>query len=341
MLKLATIGTSWITEQFLEAAVGSNEYTAHAIYSRNIDTASEWAEKWDAPHAYDNLDEMLANPEIDVVYIASPNALHFEQAVQVLEAKKHAIIEKPLVTDVKDLDVLHEVAEKNDRLFFEAARHIHGEEFHSLKQKIDQLMVESKKPFLGGNFTFGQYSSRYDQYLEALAAGEKVPNVFSPQFAGGTMMDLSIYPLYLAVALFGLPEESKMFTVDGPNGVDLVNQIILRYETGELLNIFVSKSVHSLQKNELYFGDHTLVFDSVSEIGEVNLYDRNNEQLSSEYLPFDNPLSAEAKDFALVIKQPGSEESQKKYELWHKICREVHQLMNDLVENTNSVGKSM
>ncbi|WP_018659923.1 Gfo/Idh/MocA family protein [Allofustis seminis] len=335
MLKLATIGTSWITEQFIEAALASKQYTCEAIYSQNLKTATQWAEKWHANNAYNRLADLLQNPEIDAVYIASPNSLHYEQALQAIIHQKHVIIEKPMVTSLKQWDALIEASRKNNVYLFEAARHIHSADFKYLQNLFWELKEKNDKPFLGGNFTMGQYSSRYDQYLKSLEQHKPVPNVFSPEFSGGTLMDLSIYPLYLALALLGQPRAAKMFTVNGPNQIDLVNQIILTYDDGALLTIYVSKCCHSMHKQEIYLGAQTLVFDSVSEIGTIELYNLNNEKISSKTFPSQNPLFAEATAFAHVMQENAQQNLSRDYQKWLTLSRNVHQLIQKLNDNPN------
>lgn len=97
MLRLGIIGTSWISHEFIKAAHETGHYHLEAVYSRNRQTAQDFCEPYGAISCYTDLVDFL-DSELDVVYIASPNSLHFAQAKLAILAKKHVIIEKPAVT---------------------------------------------------------------------------------------------------------------------------------------------------------------------------------------------------------------------------------------------------
>ena len=95
MLALGVIGTNWISHQFVEAALASGKYQLKGVYSRKLATAEEFGAKYDGECFYEtDLDKFFAR-DFDVVYIASPNSLHFAQAKVALLAGKHVIVEKP------------------------------------------------------------------------------------------------------------------------------------------------------------------------------------------------------------------------------------------------------
>ena len=98
MLKLGIIGTSWISHEFITAAYQTGHYHLQAVYSRKMKTAQEFCEPYGAISCYTDFIDFL-DSELDVIYIASPNSLHFAQAKLAILAKKHVIIEKPAVTN--------------------------------------------------------------------------------------------------------------------------------------------------------------------------------------------------------------------------------------------------
>ena len=92
MFKLAVIGTNWISQQFVEAAIQTKEFCLHAVYSRDVEKAREFGSPYNAEAYYDNLDALGADESVDAVYIASPNSFHAPQAGQMLKAGKHVIL---------------------------------------------------------------------------------------------------------------------------------------------------------------------------------------------------------------------------------------------------------
>ena len=98
MIRLGTVGTSNICRFFIGGANLTKEFVLSAVYSRNFDTGLEFAKEHNCSKVYTNLLEMAESSDIDAVYIASPNSLHYEQSKVFLESGKHVICEKPIVT---------------------------------------------------------------------------------------------------------------------------------------------------------------------------------------------------------------------------------------------------
>ncbi|MDZ7835107.1 MAG: Gfo/Idh/MocA family oxidoreductase [Alkalibacterium sp.] len=182
-LRLGTIGTSGITEQFIEAAKQSGEYTYQGVYSRHMSKADDFKNRFGAEETYDDFDAFLNAEAIDVVYVASPNSLHFSQARDVIAHGKHAIVEKPMVTSLKEWKELTDLAREKGVVVVEAARHIFEPNFVKLTQ-----LIKGFDGISGATLTYSKYSSRYDNVLD----GEEPP-IFSPKFAGGAANDLGIY----------------------------------------------------------------------------------------------------------------------------------------------------
>lgn len=173
MLKLGIIGTGDISHHFIEAAHASGKYQLVAVYSRKLETAATFASRYQDIQLFDQLEDFFKS-SFDVVYIASPNSLHFAQAKAALSAGKHVILEKPAVTQPQDWPDLVQTAEKNHCFIFEAARNYHEKAFTIIKNFL------ADKQILGADFNYAKYSSK----MPNLLAGH-TPNVFSERFAGG------------------------------------------------------------------------------------------------------------------------------------------------------------
>ncbi len=215
-VNLACVGTSFITEQTLAALKNVPAVQPYAIYSRSLEKAQAYA----LNKAYDNFDEMLADPQVELVYIASPNTLHYEQAKRSLQAKKHVVLEKPFVQTLSEAQELFALADAQGIMLFEAITTIHNESYKYLKTHLKEL-----GPVRHFYANYSQFSSRYSKYL----SGE-VSNIFDPAFAGGSLGDLNIYNLHLAVGLFGAPKKSQYFANRGFNTVDTSGVAVLSYD---------------------------------------------------------------------------------------------------------------
>ena len=224
-IPFATIGTSWITDSFIQCAHSTGLWQLVAIYSRNADTAAAFAAKYNlqtSTSAYTSISALASNPSIRAVYIASPNSLHDQQARQFLDTaktKKHLIIEKPATSNAAELEGLYALADAHGVFLLEAYRHLHEANFHVLRDvalpKLGTLGAAAANAGGGGNdgsnvgstvygasLTYASYSSRYDKVL----SGGPTPNIFSLDFSGGSLVDLGVYPISLAISLFGLPD---------------------------------------------------------------------------------------------------------------------------------------
>ena len=320
MINLGIIGTNRITDQFVQAAHETGKYRLAAVYSRRLDTAQKFGEKYgDVEYATD-LDTFFGLEHVNTVYIASPNSLHFEQAKQGILAGKNVIVEKPAFSTPTEMDEIIELANQKRVFFFEAARNIHEKSFKTIAD-----FLPSKDQIIGADFSFMKYSSRYDQVLDG---GE--PNIFSPHFSGGALVDLGVYPIYAALAWFGMPKESVYFGQKIATGVDGFVVGVLRYDNFDV-TIRSGKINDSFQQSEIYLVNGTLVMDAVNSISEAIFHDRNHqrrEKLAVHQL--ENPMVEEAEEFARVILNPTDRKLGTDYEEWVELSRNVNQVMYDM-----------
>lgn len=314
MIHLGIIGTNWITDQFVQAAHETGRYQLTAVYSRKLATAQSFAEKYGEVTCVDDLTAFFQLEELDTVYIASPNSLHFEQAKQGILSGKNVIVEKPAFSTPSEMAEIIELANENQVLFFEAARNIHEKSFDT----IASVLTEHGN-IIGANFTYMKYSSRYD----AVLAGEE-PNIFSPHFSGGALVDLGVYPVYAALAWFGRPQNVYYFARKIVTGVDGIGTIILRYETFDV-TIQTGKIGNSDLKSEIYFENGTLELNAVNAIEQAVFYDRTNNETVLPVTAQANPMVEEAADFAEVIENKTDPQLGARYEEWIELARDVNE----------------
>ena len=271
MINFGTVGTGWITESFIQAAQLSGQLQLTSVYSRTEDKAKQLADTYNASYLYTDLEEMARSSEIEAVYIASPNSVHFEQTLTFLKNKKHVICEKPIFSTSAELAKAYQTAEENGVYLFEAIRNIHTPNFNILKDNL-HLAGELRSTVL----PYMKYSSRYDLFLQ----GED-PNIFSAKYSGGALVDLGVYPLYLAVGLFGEPKQVTYHPVLLRSGVDGSGTLVLTY--GEFIcTILCSKISHSELPCEIHGEKGTFVLDDAAPISNITFVD--NRGLEREIL---------------------------------------------------------
>lgn len=218
-MKIGTIGTGFIVEAILETIEKTEGITCEAVYSRRESTAMALARKFHIKKTYTVLDEMLADPSIDFIYVASPNSIHYEQTKMALLHGKNVICEKPFVPSPQQARELIALAKERKLFLFEGITTLHQPNYEAVRQYLPQL--GTLKMVL---CTFCQYSSRYD----ALMSGQ-TPNVFNPAFAGGALMDINLYNIYFVTGLFGKPDKVHYFAGLHENGIDTHGILIMQY----------------------------------------------------------------------------------------------------------------
>lgn len=320
-LGLGTIGTSWITDSFIEAALETELYDLNCVYSRRAENAQEFASKYGEIPIETDLDKFVNNDNLNVVYIASPNSLHYEQALLALNAEKHVVVEKPATTNADQWEEMLRVAKENNVFVFEAARHMHIPNF----KKITNIVADLGD-IQGATFAYAKYSSRYDDVL----AGNE-PNIFSLKFAGGVLMDLGVYPIYTTVALFGKPQNVHYFPRKIKTGVDGSGTIILEYDAFDV-TLLISKITTSMIGMEIYGEDETLLVDHATDMNQATRLDAKT--LKEEEVSLDrqneNTMYYEAEKFAQMITTKDQASTLKHYAELSELAKIVSGILHDL-----------
>lgn len=219
-IKLGTIGSGIIVHHILDAVVRTEGIRLEAVYSRSQEKGEALAKEYGANKVYTDMDAFLADPEVDLVYIATPNLLHYPQAKKALLAGKHVLLEKPFTTKAEHARELVELAREKGLYLIDAVPTAFLPNLELLRRQIPKV---GKIKLVMSNYS--QYSSRYDLVL----AGE-VPNMFNPEYAGGCLMDINFYNVYLNVALFGKPQAQVYYPNIYPGLVDTSGVMVMNYD---------------------------------------------------------------------------------------------------------------
>ncbi|MFI8417215.1 Gfo/Idh/MocA family protein [Serratia sp. NPDC078593] len=303
MIRFAVVGTNWITERFIDAAHTSGKMKLSAIYSRRLEHAKAFGSNYQIEQCFDSLDALAQSDMIDAVYIASPNALHCQQSLLFLRHKKHVICEKPLASNLKEVEQLLACARENQVVLFEAFKSAHLPNFITLQHALPNI-GKLRKALIN----YCQYSSRYPRYL----AGEN-PNTFNPQFSNGSIMDIGYYCLASAVALFGAPKSAIASATLLDSGVDAHGTVCLNYGDFDVI-LSHSKISNSEIPSEIQGEDGSLIIDKISECQGIALTPRGGNRQDLSQIQHSNTMLYEAKAFASLIEKqqvehPGLENS--------------------------------
>lgn len=322
MISFGVIGTSTISHNFVAHAHASGQWALKAIYSRDGSKAREFGKKHIqnlSPNIYTSVEDLARDQFVQAVYIASPNNLHYSQAKTCLEAGRHVIVEKPATSTSAELDSLFKIAKENDVYLIEANRHLQEVNFKVLKDSLQRLGT-----IYGASLTYASYSSRYTNVL----AGE-TPNIFSLDFSGGSLVDIGVYCISAAIALFGPPRLATYKPVMVSTGADGGGPILLEYE-GFGVAIQQSKCYTSSAASEVYGEKGTLRCNGVTDIAEVEFVDAKTKEvvkLGKEKCHLN--LMEECIEFARIIQKRDKEEAERLEKLSKEVIRVTEKLRRD------------
>ncbi len=253
MVRMAGVGTSFITEWFIEAARQSGVVDVVAVYSRDAERAARFAASQGIERGVSDWDALLADDTIDALHVGSPNVTHAAQVKAALAAGKHVLCEKPLTTSHAESAELIALARERGLVLLEAMRSTYDPGMARVRELVAGLGTVRR-----ASLRMCQYSSRYGRVL----AGEQV-NVFDPAMGGGALFDLGCYVAHPLVGLFGEPERVLAAEVKVATGADGTGTILAVYPT-MVAELVYSKITHSSTPSEIQGELGTLVIDSIT-----------------------------------------------------------------------------
>ena len=304
-MKLGIIGAGMIAQEvltFINQMEGIDP-VAIAATPRSEDKLKNLSEKYGIGEYYTDYEKLLLNPDVEVVYVALPNNLHYEVMDKALDAGKDIICEKPFAANVNQALRIFKKAESKGRIVLEAMSNRFIPNALRVKEEISKL---GKIKIV--SFNYSQYSSRYDRFK----AGDIAP-VFSLGNAGGALMDLNIYNIDYAINLFGRPKDVRYF----PNiekSIDTSGVCVLDYEDFKVVCIGAKDSSASLV-NTIQGEDGTIeIPDSLGSFGSYKIkktggdYESHNEnedksRLYYEFVEFEKIIRTRDMDRVEKLKE--------------------------------------
>ncbi len=309
MIKIGIIGTGWIAEEFVKGTQLVDGLEFSAVYSRSKEKGEKFASPFGGAEIFDNIAD-FAQSDIDAVYIASPNSLHYAQSKLMLENGKHVLCEKPITVTPDEFTELLTLAKAKNLVYMEAIMYLH---LPARKVLFEALKKAGK--ITTAHFDFSQLSSKY----AALKRGE-IPNIFNPEFATGCLMDLGIYCIYPALEIFGEPQNITASSGFLSTGADGFGTAIFDYSDKQVTLTY--SKVGQDRCGSMICGDEgTIILPSVSKLTQMKLIKKDGtEEALSPDLEKHILMSYEAESFLKYIKA-GAIDSE--YEYFNKITLDV------------------
>jgi D-xylose 1-dehydrogenase (NADP+, D-xylono-1,5-lactone-forming) len=185
------VSTANINRKVIPGAKKSGKVDLVGVASRTQERADAYAAEWEIPHAYGSYDALLADPEIEAVYISLPNTLHVEWSIKALEAGKHVLCEKPLSRHLDEVEAAFDAAERTGRLLSEAFMYRHNPQTARAKQLVEEGAIGELR-LVRSTFSYGLYDEENIRLRTDLE--------------GGALMDVGCYNVSWSRLIAGEPE---------------------------------------------------------------------------------------------------------------------------------------
>jgi xylose dehydrogenase (NAD/NADP) len=221
-VRLGILSTAHINRLVIPMAHESERIELVAVASRDQSRADEYAREWGIEHAYSSYDALLADSDIEAVYISLPNSLHCEWSIRSVEAGKHVLCEKPMSRRASEVEEAFEAAERAQRILMEAFMYRHHPQITRLVQLVGEGAIGELK-LVRSCFSYGLYDTENIR--------------LRTDVEGGSLMDVGCYCVNASRMLCGEPERVFGEQVVGPTGTDWVFAALLRFP-GDVLALF-------------------------------------------------------------------------------------------------------
>lgn len=272
-MKWGFIGTGRIAERIMEAFELLPDSQVVAAYSRNHLAIKAFCDRWDIAGGYDTIEELCHDPEVEIVYLATPHIVHLEHFEKAVNGGKPVLCEKPMGMSAEETRRMADLAREKGIFLMEGL----WTRFFPIYQWLEELIDSGSLGRLYNVMADFSYHSPYDP-------GQRF---FRKDLGGGAMRGAGIYPLSLAVSAFGAMPCEVQAMADMKNDVDLRGAALLRFPGGGMAQIVTGFQGESAQGANLAFEKGSVWIPDFWHPTKAVLKTGGQEQVISR--PFDFP----------------------------------------------------
>lgn len=226
IIRWGILGPGRIAKKFASDLKLVKDATLVAIGSRSRENAQAFAKDFPAKYIHDSYEALVNNDEVDVIYIATPHNFHYENTMLCLQHGKAVLCEKPFAINAKQAASMIALAKEKEVFLMEA-----------LWTKFLPHFIKLKELISGGRI--GEIKSATIKF--GFRPTEPVPaRMFDPALAGGTILDIGIYNVFMALSVLGKPDEIDAVMTPALTGVDEQCAVTFRYNNGAIAQLFSS-----------------------------------------------------------------------------------------------------
>lgn len=260
IFNIGILGTGWIADKMATTLAGMTTARAYAVASRTEEKAAKFAANFSIPKHYGNYEALADDPEVDLIYIATPHSHHFENTKMCLLKNKPVLCEKAFTVNTPQAEELIRIA--NERKVFLA------EAIWTRYQPMRQMITEVINSGVIGK-------------LQMLSANLCYPNIalqrmYDPALAGGALLDLGVYVLNFADMFFGDDIKSiSSHCIKYPTGVDIQESITIEYNDGRIAVLWSSQLAKSDRQGIISGTDGFVIVENVNNPQSYAIYNQD------------------------------------------------------------------
>lgn len=259
-IKLAILGAGSIANMMAKTVAGMPHVQAYAVAARELSRAESFRSAWGFQKAYGSYEAMLRDPEVDLVYIATPHSHHAQHAMMCIEAGKHVLCEKAFTVTARQAEQVLAAAKRKGVLVTEAI----WPRYMPMADTIREVLASGSI----GNVMGLTANLGYNVY--------HVPRIQDPALAGGALLDVGVYALTFASMFFGDDISDICSTaVMNEQGVDKSNSIILTYADGRIATLHSSVICQSDRQGIFYGESGFAVVENINNFQSITVYDKD------------------------------------------------------------------
>jgi predicted dehydrogenase len=220
-IKWGIVGPGKIAVKFAEDLNLVNNAIIHAVASRDKQRAQDFAKKFNIQHSYGSYDALFGS-DVDVIYVATPHVFHKDLTIQAMKNGKHVLCEKPLGVNMAEVSEMLETARDNKVFLMEALWSRFNPSIASVKTKIEEGLIGEVK-YINADFAFYAMDRGVDSRL------------LNPNLAGGSLLDIGIYPVFLAYLILGMPNNITASANILDNGLEIQVGATMTYDNAQAM----------------------------------------------------------------------------------------------------------
>ena len=260
--KIGILGTGNIADKIAETITQLDAFEVYAVASRDAEKAAAFAQKHGVKKSYGSYEELVQDKEVELVYVATPHQCHADNAIMCINAGKPVLVEKPFSYNNKTAQDIIALAREKKVFCGEAMWMSHAPLLKQAKKLLDSKKIGEIR-FINANLCYNLLDKE---------------RLVKPEYAGGALLDIGIYPLVMVFTLMGqMPMAVSSSNVRLSTGVDVVDTVQMNFQAGRAATVFSSIMYNSDNTCTIYGTSGRMEIDSVNYPKEIRIYDRNNQ----------------------------------------------------------------